>query len=813
MLLAILCLAPSALASAPVKEVLSSHFGWEVNKATKANVCLVGEECQLAQPGGEPGKLGSGKAGGFEHANDVAGAPNGDVYVADAGNNRVQEFTSSGEFVLMFGRGVDKTTGASVCTKSSGDTCGPGEPGTGAEALSPGGVAVDPNGERVYVLDSLHIDAARVDEYTASGELVLMIGKEVDQTTGANVCTKASGDTCGPGASVPPKSAEHDAFHFESSGDLLAVGSGGEHLLYVADAQRVQEINPAGEWRGEIALPEGANITSLALDPQSEVVYLVDRREPVIHEYTPAGGRLKTIEVQTRSSGQEIEVAAISVDPSGHLAVVFIENPGGKSPCLSGNGGTQFQAGMLYDAGSGRLLAEFATPPQLATGVVPECPRQIMHSVGFNGNGELFGAIAEAVVSELWHYTPATIGEALADPAACAEGPEHDTDVTFTCTLKGAIDPWGVPATKAWFQWGRTSAFGQETSPQAVKNATEPPVEGEEEPLAAVSAPIEGIRPNEPSLSYRVVATDRNVALPELLTSANASFTTPSVPPRIVSAPSATFVRPTASVLFGELNPENTSSEYFFEYGPPEALQACPGVRPAGCEGVVATAVQSSSLYGRMGATAEATGLHPATTYRFRLAAENEKHEAAAIGPADEGEFTTSAAPAVTAQTGAATVLGPTSALITGSINPDGQSSTYTFELGVYNGSATQYGVVLSAPAGAGTTPTPESLQLTGLQPGTTYAYRIAVHFGTGTTPGSSATGAAQTFTTEGLPTLLASPNALAMLPVPAVTFPAEPPPEHKSKPKPRKCRRGFKRGRHGRCVRARHARRAARRG
>ena len=100
-------------------------------------------------------------------------------------------------------------------------------------------------------------------------------------------------------------------------------------------------------------------------------------------------------------------------------------------------------------------------------------------------------------------------------------------------------------------------------------------------------------------------------------------------------------------------------------------------------------------------------------------------------------------------------------------MNPDGQPATYRFELGVYNGAATRYGVVFSGPAGAGTTPLEEQLTLTGLQPATTYAYRILAASGYGT-----ATGETMTFTTAGLPAVVFAPNVLAQLAIPNIAFP-----------------------------------------
>jgi hypothetical protein len=247
--------------------------------------------------------------------------------------------------------------------------------------------------------------------------------------------------------------------------------------------------------------------------------------------------------------------------------------------------------------------------------------------------------------------------------------------------------------------------------------------------------------------------------------------------------------------MFGELNLENANTEYFFEYG------ACPAL--ASCANVQSTPDEVSSVYGKIGATLEATGLQPDTVYRYRLCAESENNakteKLVSIGP--EGAFTTASAPIVNAQTGPASAVGATSAVVSGAVSPDGQPATYTFELGVYNGASTQYGIVFSGSAGASTVLVEESHVLTGLQPGTTYAYRITIHSGYG-----ESVGAPLTFTTEGLPAVLAVPAPLGQLPIPNIAFPSQP------KPPLIKCKRGYKRDKHGKCVKVK-AKKKARRG
>jgi hypothetical protein len=187
---------------------------------------------------------------------------------------------------------------------------------------------------------------------------------------------------------------------------------------------------------------------------------------------------------------------------------------------------------------------------------------------------------------------------------------------------------------------------------------------------------------------------------------------------------------------------------------------------------VSSTAVLESKTYGRIGATLQATGLQPGTTYHYRLLASNEREVAGkTVGGRSsgaQGVFTTAPAPVPGAITGAASAITATSATIAGTVDPDGQPATYTFELGISEGAQTQYGTVLSGSAGAGTVAVTETLGLTGLQPGTTYAYRIKVASGYGT-----ATGQTATFTTVGLSSVLGVPGALAMLAIPTIVFPA----------------------------------------
>src|SRR6202035_3299051 len=89
----------------------------------------------------------------------------GDVYAID-GDDRVEKFGSTGQFLLMIGGEVDKTTHANLCTAASGDICGAGISGVGPgkfESLGHDAIAVGPTGT-LYVGDK-----ERIQEFSPGG--------------------------------------------------------------------------------------------------------------------------------------------------------------------------------------------------------------------------------------------------------------------------------------------------------------------------------------------------------------------------------------------------------------------------------------------------------------------------------------------------------------------------------------------------------------------------------------------------------------------------------------------------------------------
>jgi hypothetical protein len=135
---------------------------------TGFEVCTVAADCRA---GGEWTGLGGEFSWSFYNA-DLTVSPAGDVYVADPGAQRVQKFSSSGDFLLAFGHDViqegapgDTGSGFEVCTVAADCKEGAGGSEDGQFAFNaPSRIDTDSTG-RIYVVDS---ENGRVQRFTSA---------------------------------------------------------------------------------------------------------------------------------------------------------------------------------------------------------------------------------------------------------------------------------------------------------------------------------------------------------------------------------------------------------------------------------------------------------------------------------------------------------------------------------------------------------------------------------------------------------------------------------------------------------------------
>lgn len=221
-----------------------------------------------------------------------------------------------------------------------------------------------------------------------------------------------------------------------------------------------------------------------------------------------------------------------------------------------------------------------------------------------------------------------------------------------------------------------------------------------------------------------------------------------------------------AALLSGAVNPGREATTYHFVYidqagyatalaqsaSDPyaEGASTTAGEIPAGSE-----TVSVPSLL--------ATGLLAETTYHYALVA----HNAAGTVTGNDETFTTGPATPPLASTGPAGNITLSSATLSGTVKPQGLQTGYAFEVSSDPndyGPATGAGSIDIGVEEAGVT-----LGLQGLQPGTTYYYRVLA-----TSLDGTSYGVARAFTTPQAASSLTPPPTLPLIGAPAIAFPTE---------------------------------------
>ena len=206
------------------------------------------------------------------------------------------------------------------------------------------------------------------------------------------------------------------------------------------------------------------------------------------------------------------------------------------------------------------------------------------------------------------------------------------------------------------------------------------------------------------------------------------TVTTPGAP--TLSTGEASGVGLAEATLHGTVNPQGKATTYHFDYGTTTGYglkTVDESAGEAGANKPVSTAIAS---------------LTPGTTYHYRLVAENTAGTTEGV----DHTFKTLTPPgAPSANTGSASALGETGATLNGTVNPNGEATTFFFEWGTsssYGQSTAELPV-----AGEDHASHAEAAPVTGLAAGTVYHFRVVAKNASGTVPGLD-----QTFTTTSPP-------------------------------------------------------------
>jgi hypothetical protein len=575
---------------------------------------------------GRFGGTGSG-LGQFSSPGAIAiDQSNGDVYVVDKANERVEKFTASGEPLLQF----------------NGSATPAGEFAFTGEAT---GVAVDnssgPSAGDVYVVDRGH---RTVDKFSSTGAYLSQVASPanmmpvavaVDQAAhlwiaeeeeNHHVTVREFDDE------EPNLETEHwEVAHYNNgvTNGGLAVGANGS--IYLDLNQLVAKYTDQGSFEGEVreTTLETEGMEPFGIDPANEYLYGYDF-DAGMHVYDPSGM------FNPESHGRLLEVFGVQEHPV--VTGIAIDGLGGKIYVSFIDGETNTDEVLIYS---------FPVPPGLALNAASEVTASgavlsgtvnpLSHetnTIQFEyGTSEAYGSTIAAAPAEagsgtgpvpvsatlsglipntIYHYrldatsvegTSTAADQTFRTPPVAAtvtDKPSFAAEVTsLTATLHGTINP-GNGLASYHFVYGPTSAYGSVApTPEGVT-----PVNYEDDEVA------QGISGLKPGTTYHFALVASNTA--GTVTGPDETFTTPSVPAPVVTTGLASATRGEALVT-GTVNPEGWETSYLIEYGTTTAYgSSWPTVF-----------VELGSFDTAQNVAVTLQNLQPLTTYHYRVVAVN----------------------------------------------------------------------------------------------------------------------------------------------------------------------------------------------
>jgi hypothetical protein len=692
---------------------------------------------------------------------------NGDVYVSDHGSNVVDKFTPSGGYI------------------TGGQLGGGGQAGL---LVMPDTLAVDHDGD-VYVTSRF----ANVRKFSPTGQSLGVFSENrgqsvsIDPSTG-NIFVKEGEDSA-------PFVQEYDqagtpiaqignGIGFSAYG--IAVGASSTHPLYVSDinsnvirkyelgeAPETPVTEPASEITAGSALLHGELNPGTATD-RLTYYFLYGVGDACT-------GASTSSEEKTEGNHVNVQSTVTGLEPSSHYTFCLIaKSPFGtvegpsesfttpaSAPLIDGQGAsgiTPFAATLEAQVNPEKqhTTCVFEYGPTSSYGTSIPCTPEDLGS-GF-GDQRATTNLTGLTPGNTYHYrtivknaTGTTEGQdqeltALEALAPSIDSQNASTPGSPTLTLEAQVNP-DYQETTYSFQYGDNEAL---TGATTVPGGTLPAVFGDQQASVSLgSGPTPGvyyyraIAVNATGTSYGTVQSFTRVTRPTVGETEARDATTSTV------------------VLSGSVNPQGLATTYRFELVSETAYQAA---LAGSAEDPYAAGPNTSTTSIGSDYTSHATGeviakeLLPGTTYHYALVATNQNGTTVGV----DGTFTTGQPTPPGTLTGPASSVTQNTASITGTIDTQGLPTTYGFEIGLEAGNygpATGLGSV-----GAGASNAEVTLPLTGLQPGTTYHYRITATNNDGTNYGVD-----QSFTTGVFASAFVTPPApLPFLAVPSIAFPPE---------------------------------------
>jgi hypothetical protein len=477
------------------------------------------------------GEKGSG-AGQLELAYNSGIAVNettGDIYIADTGNDRIDEFEADGAFVRAWGWGV-------ADGKEEFETCGPGAfPPTLTCKAGISGSGAGQFIQPLFVAVDNSVGPSKGDVYVGD------VGPGPENQPGNGIVTKFNAEGAlqsAWGNTTPAPNGQLGSFYatygiaVDSSGNLnvsyeyftlakFAQDGAPTEAFYFSDYEEAVRVGLAVGSEGNLfRIPAGAP-------------------SPSVEKNTSSGGPVGRLSVSENSTGLAADPATgdLYVDTGSDIEQYVFPGPGS----VSEQGGTTC-----------------TVVPEVEVG----CPATTSFGAGDIGAGAGLAVtsahtiyVADATNSKIDVFVPAIVPDVTTTAATGVKG--------HSVTLGGTVNPDLEGPAKCQFMWGTTKEFGH-TAP------CEPVEVPEGASPVAVRAKLTGLQPDT-TYYYRVQATDKN-GTSTGVPGQDHQFTTAGAS---VSGESVFNVTATSATLEASIDPNNgpssivpsASTTYYFQYG------------------------------------------------------------------------------------------------------------------------------------------------------------------------------------------------------------------------------------------------------
>jgi len=380
-------------------------------------------------------------------------AANGDLYIADTGNHRIDQFSASGVFTRSWGWGVENgSSELQTCTTATGCQAGlPGaEPGQLAE---PTFIAIDnscaeqrppltgiaceafdPSAGDVYVADSAD---DTVSKFSPSGSLISSWG--VGGRSDGSTATAPIAGPFGPIAGITAN----------SSGDLWVYDE--NHHMF--------EFGQDGTFITDWDSGRGEYMAGIAADSIGDLYVFNGRRG--VSKYTATGTEIGEVSNTFGGRSQEEDFSGVALDPLSDD--VFVDNVSRvtrfSSSCepIGGEGPEHPNCALIEAFGS----------PQPAGGELDE-------AVGIAVSATHAVYLANVGRQRIAVFSPFFIPDATAGTASAI--------TTSGATISGSVNPDGIALKEGIegcrFEYGETEQYDQTAAcspdPAGIGAATEP---------------------------------------------------------------------------------------------------------------------------------------------------------------------------------------------------------------------------------------------------------------------------------------------------------------------------------------------------